>query len=93
MTMKEPGKPASATKQPAGQPNEGEGNRTAARAYNQQAERFAKSGKVEKKAREAQQAVDGEEGNELALAEAEGMSHSAGEDRPEKPSTTKEKLP
>jgi hypothetical protein len=64
------------------QVNEGEGNKTAARAYNKDAERFAKSGKVEKKAREAQQAVDGAEGKELAHAEAIGKSHSAGEDAP-----------
>ena len=65
------------------QPNEGEGSTTAARAYDQQAERFAKSGKVEKKAREAQQAVDGPEGPALKRAEAIGKSHSAGEDQPE----------
>ena len=62
------------------QPNEGEGNRSAAREYNQRAKRFANSGQVEKKAREAQQAVDGEEGDELARAEAEGKSHG-GTDR------------
>jgi hypothetical protein len=66
----------------AKQANEGEGNKTAARAYNAQAERFAKSGKVEKQARAAQQAVDGGEGKELARAEAVGKSHSAGDDRP-----------
>jgi hypothetical protein len=59
------------------QANEGEGNRTAARAYNQQAERFAKSGKVEQKAREAQHAVDGAEGQDLARAAAIGASHNA----------------
>src|SRR4029077_7753555 len=67
------------------QPNEGEGNRTAAREYNRRTERFARSGQVEKKAREAQEAVDGEEGEELARAEAEGKSHSAGDDRARKP--------
>jgi hypothetical protein len=75
----------------AEQPNEGEGNRTAARAYNRQAERFAKSGKVEKKAREAQQAVDGAEGKELAQAEAAGKSHSALDDRPKEQSAIREK--
>ena len=69
-------------KVPANQPNEGEGNKTAARAYNKDAERFAKSGQVDQKAREAQKAVDGSEGNELAEAEAIGKSHSAGEDGP-----------
>ena len=75
----------------ARQPNEGEGNRTAARTYNEQAERFAKSGKVKKQARDAQQAVDGRAGKELARAEAIGKSHSAGEDRPEQQSPMKEK--
>ncbi len=32
-------------------PNEGEGSRTGARQYDKAAERFAKSGKVEEKAR------------------------------------------
>jgi hypothetical protein len=75
----------------AKQLNEGEGNKTAARIYNAQAERFAKSGKVKKKAREAQQAVDGSEGKELARAEAIGKSHSAGEDGPELRSPDKKK--
>jgi hypothetical protein len=62
------------------QPNEGEGNKTAAREYNQRTERFANSGQVEKKAREAKEAVDGDEAEELADVEAAGKSHSAGED-------------
>jgi hypothetical protein len=41
-----------------------------------------KSTKVEKKAREAEQAVDGTEGKELARAEAASKSHSALDDRP-----------
>jgi hypothetical protein len=87
--MNETEKAARATEQA----NEGEGSRTAARAYNQQAERFAKSGKVEKKAREAQQAVDSEEGEELARAEAVGKSHSAGDERPKKQLSIREKQP
>jgi hypothetical protein len=54
--------------------NEGEGNRTAARAYDQKAEQFAKSGKVEQKAHEAKLAVDGTEGKDLAEAEAAGKA-------------------
>ena len=78
----------------AEQANEGEGNKTAARAYNKQAERFAKSGKVEQKGREAQQAVDGAEGKDLAEAEAIGQSHSAGEhDAKKKPSPLNNKRP
>lgn len=61
-------------------PNEGEGSRSGARAYDQAAEKFANSGKVEQKAREARQAVDGPEGKELERAEAEGKRHAKGED-------------
>lgn len=71
------------------QPNEGEGNRSAARDYNQRTKRFANSGQVEKKAREARQAVDGEEGDELARAETEGKSHAAGTDRARDSTTEK----
>ncbi len=61
-------------------PNEGEGSRSGARAYDEATEKFAKSGKVEQKAREARQAVDGAEGKELERAEAEGRRHAKGED-------------
>jgi hypothetical protein len=60
--------------------NEGEGNKTAARHYNEKAERFANSGQVEDKAREAEEALGGSEGRTLERAEAEGKSHAAGED-------------
>ena len=66
--------------QPAGQQNEGEGNRTAARAYNKATTDFVKSGEVESKAREAERAVEGAEGEKLREAEREGQSHSHGED-------------
>jgi hypothetical protein len=85
--MNKIGKAAPAAKQP----NQGEGNTTAARAYNEQAARFAKSGKVKPQARAAQQAVDGAEGKELARAEAIGKSHSVGDDGPEQPSSLKRK--
>jgi hypothetical protein len=62
------------------QNNEGEGNRTAARAHNESQRRFVKSGQVEKPAREAEQALDGPEARELAEAEALGKSHIAEED-------------
>ena len=61
-------------------PNEGEGNRTAARAYNKGATQFTGSGKVEAQAKAAERAVDGPEGPALRDAEAAGKSHSAGED-------------
>jgi hypothetical protein len=60
--------------------NEGEGNKTAARHYNEKAEQFAKSGKVDQKAHEAEDAIEGAEGRELERAEAEGKRHAAGED-------------
>ena len=62
------------------QQNEGEGNRTAAREYNQAQQSFAKSGKVEDKAKEARQAVDGPEGDKLREAELVGKRHAAEED-------------
>ena len=64
-----------------GQKNEGEGNKTAARAYNKETAAFAKSGKVEGKAREAARAIGGAEGDSLRKAEAKGKAHSHGEDR------------
>ena len=60
--------------------NEGEGSRTAARAYDDAATKFAHSGKVEPAARDAEKALDGPEKAELARAEAEGKRHSHGED-------------
>ncbi len=64
----------------ASQANEGEGNRTAAKAYNKGVQDFEKTGQVEKKAREAADALDGPEAAELRKAEAIGKSHSHGED-------------
>jgi len=54
----------------AGQKNEGEGNRTAARRYDSAVEKTVKSGTVPEKARAAARALDGPEGNELRRAEA-----------------------
>jgi hypothetical protein len=64
----------------AEQRNEGEGNKTAARHYNEKTEKFARSGKVDQKAREAAQAVDGDKRDDLKRAEQEGKSHAKGED-------------
>lgn len=41
--------------------NQGEGDRESARRYNQDTEKFVKSGKVDKAAREAQEDTDAEE--------------------------------
>jgi hypothetical protein len=63
------------------QKNEGEGNRTAAREYNQAQQRFVQSGKVEDKARQAERDIrDKDIRQELEHAETVGKSHAAGED-------------
>jgi hypothetical protein len=63
------------------QRNEGEGNRTAAREYNEAQQRFVKSGKVDERAREAARDIDREATRrELEHAEAIGKRHVAGED-------------
>jgi hypothetical protein len=62
------------------QRNEGEGNRTAARVYNRATKEFARSGKVEKQAELAKQALDGPQHSELERAEQAGKSKSRGED-------------
>ena len=61
--------------------NEGEGNKTAARNYNEAQHRFVKSGRVDEKAREAGRAIDGPEREDLEDAEAAGKAHMAEEDR------------
>lgn len=62
----------SAQKSPAtaGQRNEGEGNKTAARRYNRAVEETVRSGAFVKKAREAARALSGPEGSELRRAES-----------------------
>jgi len=50
---------------------QGEGNYEAARRYREEQEKFAKSGKVEEKAHEAEEALDGPEGEELERAREE----------------------
>src|ERR1700719_1432722 len=60
--------------------NEGEGNKTAAREYNEAQQRFVKSGQVEEAARDAERALDGPERQQLLDAEAIGKSHAAKED-------------
>ena len=60
---------------------EGEGSRTAARAYDQAATEFAHSGKVEEAAREAVEALsDPAKAAELRKAEATGKKRRRGED-------------
>jgi len=63
------------------QNNEGEGNRTAAREYNEAQNRFVKSGQVDQKAREAERDLrDRSVRRELEHAEAIGKRHVTDED-------------
>jgi hypothetical protein len=69
------------TEKPAASgPNEGEGNRTAARHYNEGVQNFVRSGKVEEKAKEARDALDSPEGENLRRAEEKGKSYTAEQD-------------
>jgi hypothetical protein len=71
------------------QHNEGEGNRTSAREYNEAQQRFIRSGQVDQKAHEAERDMrDRDIRRELEHAEAVGRRHSAGED-PEVTRSTK----
>jgi hypothetical protein len=68
----------------SGQPSdaiEGEGNYTAAAAYDRAATDFAQSGRVAPAAEEAERSLsDPAQSEEMARAEAAGKSHSHGED-------------
>jgi hypothetical protein len=68
--------------QPNAQRNEGEGNRTAARRYNDAQHAYVESGRSDAAAEEAKRAVDGKEGDELRAAEKEGKRHAQGTDVP-----------
>lgn len=59
--------------------NQGEGNREAARHYNEKTEEFVKSGQVDQKAREAADVSKGEE-KKLRQAEEAGKSRAKEED-------------
>jgi hypothetical protein len=52
--------------------NEGEGSRSAARAYNQGLQQNMAKGQTEQQAKKAEQALDGPEGEELRRAEQAG---------------------
>jgi hypothetical protein len=61
--------------------NEGEGNRTAAREYNEAQQRFVRSGQVDQKAHEAERDLRNEDiRRELEQAETVGRRHAAEED-------------
>jgi hypothetical protein len=62
------------------QNNEGEGNKTAARQYNQAQRQFVRGGKVDEQAHAAEEALDSAERTELEHAELVGKRHTAEED-------------
>jgi hypothetical protein len=54
--------------------NEGEGNKTADRAYRKGTEKFVRTGRVEEQAQKAAEALDADEGPELRKAEDKGRT-------------------
>jgi len=60
--------------------NQGEGDYRSARSYDEHVRRTVESGQVDKKAHEAEKAIEGKEGKELRRAEEIGKRHSHGED-------------
>ena len=60
--------------------NQGEGDYRSARNYDEHVRRTVAGGQVEKKAHEAEKALEGKEGDELRRAEEAGKRHSHGED-------------
>ncbi|MDY0873634.1 hypothetical protein [Dongia rigui] len=67
------GNPTEPPRQQGGQPNEGEGNRTAARHYNDAAQQAAQNpARTERQAQEAKRAIDSPEGDALERAEEIG---------------------
>jgi|KBSSwiStaDraftv2_1062776.scaffolds.fasta_scaffold415594_2 hypothetical protein len=63
-------------KSPPAQRNEGEGNRTAARAYNKATRDYVAAGKVGTAAAAARRALESPEGKSLKAAEAKGRSRA-----------------
>lgn len=58
--------------------NEGEGNRTAARRYNDSQKAFVDAGKVDEAARAAKEALEGDEREELEDAEQTAKAKARG---------------
>ncbi len=71
--------PSTSVSSASGDGNEGEGNRTAARRFNEAEQAFVESGKVQPAARDAAPR-DGAEAQEMKDAEAEGKRHAKDED-------------
>jgi hypothetical protein len=57
---------------------QGEGNRDADRKYREGAQRHAESGQVEREAREAEDALEGDEADALKQAEKAGKARAQG---------------
>lgn len=68
--------PTSRPNPPTANRNEGEGSRTAARAYNKATQEFVADGKVEAAAEAARKAVDSPEKAALTAAEKKGLSRA-----------------
>ena len=60
--------------------NQGEGNKGAAKAYNEDTKEFAQGGRVEEQARKAREDLEGPKGDELRRAEEKGRSRAKDED-------------
>lgn len=56
--------------------NEGEGSRSAARNFNQSSKEFVRSGKVDRAAKSAKDAVEGKEQKSLRSAEEKGRARA-----------------
>ncbi len=70
--------------EPEPRDQKGEGNVEADRRYREKTTEFARSGKVEPAAREAKEALDGPEGEELERARRESGAHEPETHGPEK---------
>jgi hypothetical protein len=80
-----PQKKKTAARKPASTPTTanpkgGEGDYESAERYQREATSFAHSGRVEQAAEDAREAIDSEQADELAAAEAAGRSRSRGDD-------------
>ena len=62
------------------QRNEGEGNKTAPRQYNEAQRQFVRGGKVDEQAHAAEEALGSAERSKLEHAELVGRRHAADED-------------
>jgi hypothetical protein len=76
-----PQESSAAPPQSSSDANEGEGNVTAARRYNQATEEYERSGRADEAAKAAKKALEGPEREELERAEREGRAHASDVER------------